>query len=265
MNEKVNFMNWDTPGVALITGASSGIGAEFARQLATQNFDLVLVARRTERLSALSNELQEKYSISAEVITADLSKQSDNEILVSKIKEIENLDVLINNAGFGLMSSFLSTDLAKLLEMISVHFTSPVMFCHAAIPGMSKIGRGVIINTSSIGIFDHTPGIMYSATKAAVTLFSELLRKNIRVPGIYIQCLCPGFTHTEFTGTDLMRGFNPDRVAPERWMTAEEVVSLSLASVKNSDTIFIPGEHNVIRAKKLRKKSVKEYLDARIL
>ena len=265
MNEKGNFMNWDAPGVALITGASSGIGAEFARQLATQNFDLVLVARRKERLNALSNELQEKYSINAEVITADLSKPSDNEILVSKIKEIENLDVLINNAGFGLMTGFLKTDLNKLVDMISVHFTSPVMFCHAAIPGMSKQGRGVIINTSSIGIFDHTPGIMYSTTKAAVAFFSEQLRRHIRGTDIYIQSLCPGYTHSEFFDTDTMQGFHNDLVRNEQWMTPEEVVSLSLASIKSKDTIFIPGEHNRKQAEKIRKSTVKKYLNAKIL
>ena len=266
MNEKVNFMNWDNPGVALITGASSGIGAEFARQLAVQDFDLILVARRREKLNALSKELQENYSINAEVMIADLSRSADNDIMVSKIKEVENLDVLINNAGFGVMTAFLGTDLNKFVDMINVHFTSPVMFCHAAIPGMSKRKRGVIINTSSTGIFSQTPGdIMYSTTKAAVTFFSELLRRHIRGTHIYIQSLCPGYTYSEFHDTDTMRGFHRDMVPQEQWMTAEEVVSLSLASIKSRDTIFIPGEQNLKRAEKIRKRTVKKYLNARIL
>lgn len=262
-----NFMNWDDPGVALITGASSGIGAEFSRQLAAQGFDLMLVARRQEKLDSLSKELQEKFSINAEVLIADLSNSADNNMMVSKIKNIENLDVLINNAGFGIMNKFLDSELNKLVDMITVHFTSPVMFCHSAIPIMLKRKRGVIINTSSMAVFLLQGGLMYSNTKAAITFFSELLGKDIKGKGIYIQSLCPGFTRTEFADTDLMRGVHKmlDMLPPEMWMTAEEVVSLSLASVKNRDIIFIPGEHNAIQAKKLRKKSVKKYLDARIL
>lgn len=259
-------MNWDNLGVALITGASSGIGAEFARQLAAQGFDLILVARRKEKLDTLNNELQKKYPINAEVMIADLSKPTDNDRMVLKIKELENLDVLINNAGFGIMNTFLGSDLKQLVDMINVHFTSPVMFCHAAIPNMSKRKRGVIINTSSLGIFNQIPAdIMYSTTKAALTHFSEHLRRNIRGTGIYIQSLCPGLTHSEFHDTDTMRGFQRNMVPQERWMTAEEVVSLSLASIKSRDTIYIPGEHNLKRAKRMRKNTVKKYLDARIL
>ena len=259
-------MNWDNPGVVLITGASSGIGAEFTRQLADQGFDLMLVARRKERLDDLSKEIEKEYSINAEVIVADLSSPADNDMMVSNIKKLENLDVLINNAGFGIMNTFLGTDLKKIVDMINVHFTSPVMFCHAAIPVMSKRKRGVIINTASMAIFNQRlADIMYSNTKAAITLFSEQLRRNIRGTGIYIQSLCPGLTTTEFHDTDSMRGFQRDMVPPEQWMTAEEVVSLSLASMKSRDTIFIPGEHNLKRAKKMRKTTVKKYLDARIL
>ncbi len=262
-----NFMNWDDPGVALITGASSGMGAEFARQLAAQGFDLILVARRQERLDSLSKELQEKFSINAEVLVADLANSADNNMMVSKIKKIENLDVLINNAGFGIMNKFLDSELNKLVDMITVHFTSPVMFCHSAIPIMLKRKRGVIINTSSMAIFMFQGNLMYDNTKAAVASFSELLGKDIKGKGIYIQCLCPGFTRTEIADTDLMRGVHKmlEMLPEEMWMTAEEVVSQSLASVKSRDIIFIPGEHNVIQAKKLRKKLAKKYLDARIL
>lgn len=138
MNNKENFMNWDNPGLALITGASSGIGAEFARKLAEQGFDLILVARRKEKLETLSNELQEKYSINVEVLVADLSKPTDNEKVISRISELDKLDVLINNAGFGIMNTFLDTDIKQYVDMINVHFTSTVMFSHAALPVMMK-------------------------------------------------------------------------------------------------------------------------------
>ena len=134
MNEKLNFMNWDNLGVALITGASS----EFARQIAAQGFDLILVARGKEKLNALSKELQVKFSINAEVMVADLSNPVDNEMMVSKIKKLENLDVLINNAGFGIMNTFLGSDLKRIVDMISVHFTSPVMFCQSLLEFFMK-------------------------------------------------------------------------------------------------------------------------------
>jgi len=136
MTYKENFMNWDNLGKALITGSSSGIGAEFARQLAEQGFDLILVARRKEKLNQLASLLIEKNDNKVEFLIADLSQMSDIEKVVSRIKKLDNLDVLINNAGFGFMSPFLQIEQIKLVNMINVHFTSPVLFCHAALPKM---------------------------------------------------------------------------------------------------------------------------------
>ena len=257
-----NFMGWENPGSALITGSSSGIGAEFARQLAQQGFDLILVARRKGRLDALSKTLQEKYSINVEVLVADLSKISDNEQVISRINEINNLDILINNAGFGILDNFLQIERMKHVEMINVHFTSPVMLCHATIPGMTKRKRGVIINTSSIfAINKDSSIIMYTATKSAVAIFSELLKVKVKGTGIYIQALCPGFTYSEFHDTDTMSGFQRDWYQPEQWMKAEEVVSLSLDAVKSKSVIFIPGERNKESGMINRKKNLSKYLN----
>ncbi|MBY8980597.1 MAG: SDR family NAD(P)-dependent oxidoreductase [Candidatus Lokiarchaeota archaeon] len=257
-----NFMGWESPGSALITGSSSGIGAEFARQLAQQGFDLILVARRKEKLDALSKTLQEKYSINAEVLVADLSKISDNEQVISKINEIENLDILINNAGFGILGNFLQIELMKYVDMINVHFTSPVMLCHATIPGMAKRKRGVIINTSSIfAIIKDSSLIMYTTTKSALAIFSELLNVKVKGTGIYIQALCPGFTYSEFHDTDTMNGFQRSWYNPEQWMKAEDVVSLSLDAVKSKSVIFIPGEINRQSGIINRKKKLSKYLN----
>lgn len=265
-NSKENFMNWDNPGIALVTGASSGIGAEFARQLAGQGFDLILVARRKEKLDALSRELQEKFSINAEVWVADLSKPANNDEVVSKISKLANLDVLINNAGFGINDTFLQIDVKRHVDMINVHFTSPVMFCHAAIPGMLKRKRGVIINTSSMSAFIRSSrSVMYPVTKAAITVFSEIIQKSFRRTGIYIQSLCPGFTYSDFHDTKTMKGFQRSLYPEESWMTAEEVVSLSLETVKTKNVIFIPGELNQKNIKDIRKATVKKYLKAKIL
>ncbi len=262
MNSENNFMGWENPGSALITGSSSGIGAEFARQLAQQGFDLILVARRKEKLDALSKTLQEKYSINVEVIVADLSKISDNEQVIKRINEIENLDMLINNAGFGIMQNFLKIERMKHVDMINVHFASPVILCHATIPGMAKRKRGVIINTSSMSAISKDSAlIMYTTTKSAVTIFSELLKVKVKGTGIYIQALCPGFTYSEFHDTNAMSGFQRSSYQPERWMEAEEVVSLSLDAVKSKSVIFIPGEINRALGKKNRKKNLRKYLN----
>jgi len=262
MNSVNNFMGWENPGSALITGSSSGIGAEFARQLAKQGFDLILVARRKEKLDALSKALQEKYSINVEVIVADLSKISDNEQVIKRINEIENLDILINNAGFGILDNFLQIERMKHVDMINVHFTSPVILCHAAIPGMAKRKRGVIINTSSIfAIIKDSSLVMYTATKSAVAIFSELLKVKVKGTGIYIQALCPGFTYSEFHDTDIMKGFQRSWFQSEQWMKAEDVVSLSLDAVKSKSVIFIPGEMNRVSGKKIRKRTLSKYLN----
>jgi len=262
MNTENNFMGWENPGSALITGSSSGIGAEFARQLAQQGFNLILVARRKEKLDALSKTLQEKYSNDVEVLVADLSNISDNEQVISRINEIENLDILINNAGFGIMDNFLQIERMKHVEMINVHFTSPVMLCHATIPGMVRRKRGVIINTSSIfAINKDSSLIMYTTTKSAVAIFSELLKVKVKGTGIFVQALCPGFTYTEFHDTDAMSGFQRSLYKAEQWMKAEEVVSLSLDAVKSKSVIFIPGEINLVEGKNLRKKKLKKYLN----
>jgi len=268
MSNKDNFMNWDNPGRALITGSSSGIGAEFARQLASQGFDLILVARRVERLKALCIELQEKYSISIEILVADLSKLTDTEKVVSRILELDDLDVLINNAGFGIMGTFLSIDRMRHVDMINVHLTSPIILCHAAIPVMIKRKRGAIINTSSVAALNkrhYTLSLMYTTTKGAITIFSEILKDKIKRTGIYIQALCPGITWTEFHESETMRGFQRNNIQKELWMTPEEVVSLSLKNVKTKDVIFIPGETNLNMAKHYRKSSVNKYLNAKIL
>ena len=257
-----NFMGWENPGSAFITGSSSGIGAEFARQLAQQGFDLILVARRKEKLDALRKTLQEKYSINVEVLVADLSKISDNEQVISRINEIENLDILINNAGFGILDNFLKIERMKHVDMINVHFTSPVMLCHATIPRMTKRKRGVIINTSSMSAINKDSSlIMYTTTKSAITIFSEILKEKVKGMGIFVQALCPGFTYSEFHDTESMSGFQRSWYQPERWMKAEEVVSLSLDAVKSKSVIFIPGEINKQLGIKTRKNKLKKYLN----
>jgi len=263
MSSKDKFMNWDNLGTALVTGASAGIGAEFARQLAELGFDLILVARRKNKLDSLGEKLSRNNSIQAEVLVADLSQPEDMDKVVSKILECDDLDVLINNAGYGIRTPFLEREYKQNAEMINVHYTSPVMFCHAAIKRMIERERGIIINNASGTAFVRVPEI-YSSSKAAITIFSELLKPLVRGKDIHIQALCPGFTYSEFHDTDSMQGFSRESFSKMHWMGAEEVVTLSLQAVKSRRVIFIPGEENRALMKAVRKSTFKKYLDCKI-
>jgi len=150
--------------------------------------------------------------------------------------------------------------------MINVHFTSAVMFCHATIPGMTKRNRGVIINTSSTAAVNKSQmGVMYTSTKTALTVFSELLQDKIKDTNICIQSLCPGFTYSEFHDTESMRGFQRNWFPKEAWMAAEDVVYLSLEAVKNKEVIFIPGKYNQKNSRKIREAKIEQYLTAKRL
>ena len=264
MNGRENFMNWDNPGSALITGASSGIGAEFARQLAGQGFNLILVARRKQRLESLSQDVSNKYNIKAEVLVADLSKMSDIEKVASKISNTANIDVLINNAGYGIFRPFEERENKQNAEMINVHYTAPVMHCHAAIKGMKTRKRGVIINVAS-GMVIVRKNIMYSSSKAALVAFTEILKAEMKHSDIEIQALCPGYTYTEFQTTETMKGYNLEDYSEMYWMSAEEVVTSSLKAIKSRNAIFLPGEENRELLKAYRKATFKKYLNCQIL
>ncbi len=264
MIDRENFMKWENLGTALITGASSGIGAEFARELAKQGFNLILVARRKQRLETLSQELNNKYDIKSEVLVADLSKMSDIELVASKISNTVNLDVLINNAGYGIFKPFEERKNIQNAEMINLHYTAPVMHCHAAIKGMKARKRGVIINVAS-GLAIVRTDIMYSSSKAALVVFTEILKAEMKSTGINIQALCPGYTYTEFHDTETMKGYNREDYSEMYWMSAEEVVISSLKAIKSRNAICLPGEENIELLKAYRKATFKKYLNCQIL
>ena len=226
---------------ALITGASSGIGAEFARQLASVGFNLVLTARREEKLAALAAELQPAHNITAEVIAADLAQSEDVERLEARLAEL-NLAVLVNNAGFGTTSGFMKSNLEQQMAMLNVHMMAVMRLCRAALPGMVARGGGVIINVSSISAFFPSPGdVNYPASKAYLNVFSQALQAELLESGIIVQALCPGFTVTEFHDTDMMTEFDREKVPSALWMSAEDVVSTSLHSLNPNRVICIPG------------------------
>jgi short-subunit dehydrogenase len=235
----------EKPAKALITGASSGIGAEFARRLAARGTDLVLVARREDRLVALAGELRERFGIRAETLRADLSDPAGIADVEARIAATGGLDLLINNAGFGTAGKFAEIEPGKPLEMIDVHLTATVRLTRAALPGMIARHRGAVINVSSLAAFFPMPGsAVYAASKSFLNVFSESLALELRGAGVRVQALCPGFTYTEFHDTAEFARFQRSQVPKWLWMTASDVVSASLEALGRDKVIVLPGWRN---------------------
>lgn len=228
---------------ALITGASAGLGEEYAKQLAAGGADLILVARREDRLEKLASELKAKYGIEVEVFPADLSLEENINRLAEKIKATEDLDLLINNAGFGGRNDFVRDDSGEAEQMIRVHVVAPTVLTRAALGAMLKRNRGAIINVSSVAAFSPLSGSLYSSTKAFLVMFSENLQNELYDTGIKIQALCPGFTHTEF---HQLAGIDKENIPGFLWMKADRVVRISLRALARKKVIIIPGKRNKV-------------------
>lgn len=224
------------PKTALITGASSGIGAEFARQLAAQGYGLILVARREDRLQNLAAELESTLFVPVELIVADLAEQAGLERVASRIGELPDLDILVNNAGFGMSGRFEGIDFEIHHRAVQVHVLASVRLAHAALQGMVARRSGSIINVASMAGLIPVRNVTYSATKAYLVSFSRALHHEIQGNGVRIQALCPGYVHTELHSSKL-----PPRSPAFMWTTADKVVAESLAALRRNQVICIPG------------------------
>lgn len=242
-SKQIPFLNWEHPGKAFITGASAGIGASFAKAFAKKGFDLILLARREDRLKMLADQLKSEYAIDCNIISADLSDINDVEKVVTDIQKTEKLDVLINNAGFATIGYFADIPIEKSMHMFHTHMTAVVKLTHAALQGMLSRGRGAIINVSSVAAFLLTPGnVMYDATKSFLATFSENLYLEVNDRGIRVQALCPGFTRTEFHDVGDFKNFDKSEIPDAAWMMPDDVVSLSLKALeRDKEVVFIPG------------------------
>jgi uncharacterized protein len=224
--------------LALITGASSGIGAVFARKLAARGHDLILVARRRERMEDLARELSPAH---VEVLPADLSNDEGIDAVSSRILALPALDVLVNNAGFGLKGRFWETPAAEQQSMQRVHIDATLRLTHAALQGMVRCNSGAIVNVSSVAAYARSQAnVGYCASKGWINDFSEGLYLELQAVGsqVQIQALCPGFTYSEFH--DVM-GVSRDRIAKRLWMDAEDVVDASLAGLARNKLFVVPG------------------------
>ncbi len=239
---------------SLITGAASGIGRAFAKHLASQGYNLILIDKDKEKLEDLSKDLSNEYPQEIEIRVVNLSNQSELNNLKDYVLKIDNLEILINNTGFGLSGHFTQNELVKQQEMINVHITSCFTLCRVAIPGMIERSKGFIINVSSMGALIPILGnVIYNATKVFTITFSEALQAELRNTGVKIQVLCPGYVDSGFYNSEELKGFKRATIPKRMWMTADKVTELSLKALKKDKVIFVPGLKNRILLRILTK------------
>ena len=232
--------------LCLITGASAGIGAEFARQYAALGWDIALTARREERLTALASELEAKYGIHTISIAQDLARANSADKIISALSEQgRHVDALINNAGYGLPGTFFNTSWKSQADFIRVLYTAPIELAHKVLPGMADRGYGRIINVASLagyaaGSNGHT---LYASVKSGLIKFSESLNAECDAfEGADIHCtaLCPGFTYSEFHDVNGTRE-QMNKMSKHMWMDAAPVVKAGIDAVNRGQPVVVPG------------------------
>jgi len=231
--------------VALITGASSGIGAEIARGLAARGHGLVLVARREERLAELAQELGGRHGVRAEAYRADLEDASGRDDLATRVAEAGlEIGILVNNAGFGDAGDFHDRDRGRFLRMVELNCAALTDLQARYLPAMVKRGEGAVINIASTAAFQPIPGnAVYAATKAFVLSLSEAVHGELGGTGVTLTAVCPGPVKTEFVAEAGMEGAE-SRVPDFVWLTAEEVAKASIQGAEKGKRVVVPGMLN---------------------
>ncbi|MGW3862835.1 SDR family NAD(P)-dependent oxidoreductase [Streptomyces sp. NPDC005047] len=221
---------------ALITGSTAGIGAAFARRLAADGHNLVLVARDTKRLHEQATELHDRHGIEAEVLTADLSTDAGIDAVATRLGERRHpVDLLINNAGFGNKGKFLDVSMADELTMLKVHCEAVLRLTSAAVEAMRERGRGGVVNVASVAAF--VPRGTYGASKAWVVQFTQGVAKDLAGSGLRLMALAPGFVRTEFHER---AGMGTDNIPNWMWLDADKVVAAALDDLSRGKSLSIP-------------------------
>jgi hypothetical protein len=227
--------------LAVVTGASSGIGAAFARALAARGYDLALAARRQDRLQQLADELGQQFHANCTLLRADLTREEELRSVEDFLAAAPHLQLLVNNAGFGTLEKFSASPIESQDAMHRVHVLATLRLTHAALRNFTAGGQGAIINVSSVAAFAPRPGTTsYYATKAWINSFTEGLYLELKAAGsrVRVQALCPGFTLTEFH--DVL-GTGRDFISRSWWMSAEDVVQASLDGLEKGKLFVVPG------------------------
>ncbi|MDP9604757.1 UNVERIFIED_ORG: short-subunit dehydrogenase [Variovorax paradoxus] len=225
-------------GTALVTGASSGIGAVYADRLARRGFDLILVARNRERLEALAAKLMRETGRKVEVLSADLTDRKDIALVEAALRTRGDITMLVNNAGFGAAAPLLGSDIEKMAEMIELNVSVLTRLTYAAVPGFVERGAGTLVNIASIvAISPETLNGVYGGSKAFVLALSQSLQHELKDKGVRVQAVLPGATATEFWG---VAGVPMEHLPKEIVMTAENMVDAALAGLDQGEQVTIP-------------------------
>ncbi|MFD8153991.1 MULTISPECIES: SDR family NAD(P)-dependent oxidoreductase [unclassified Streptomyces] len=221
---------------ALITGSTAGIGAAFARRLAADGHNLVLVARDTKRLREQATELHDRHGIEAEVLTADLAEDRGIEAVADRLRDRKSpVDLLVNNAGFGNKGRFLEVSMADELRMLKVHCEAVLRLTAAATEAMRERGRGGVVNVASVAAF--VPRGTYGASKAWVVQFTQGAARDLAGSGVRLMALCPGFVRTEFHER---AGMGTDNIPGWMWLDADKLVAAALHDLARGKTLSVP-------------------------
>ncbi|MEV8537459.1 SDR family oxidoreductase [Streptomyces sp. NPDC051572] len=221
---------------ALITGSTAGIGAAFARRLAADGHNLVLVARNTERLGEQATELHDRHGIEAEVLTADLATDKGIDRVAARLADRKNpVDLLVNNAGFGNKGRYLDVSMADELKMLKVHCEAVLRLTSAATEAMRERGRGGVVNVASVAAF--VPRGTYGASKAWVVQFTQGAAKDLAGTGVRLMALAPGFVRTEFHER---AGMGTDNIPNWMWLDADKLVAAALSDLARGKSLSIP-------------------------
>jgi uncharacterized protein len=233
---------------ALVTGASTGIGAAIATELASRGVDLVLVARSADKLAALGEQLAAAHGVDVEVLPADLTDPDQLRTVEERLHrgDTRAVDLLVNNAGFGTSGPFLASTPDRASGEIALNVTALTRLTHAVLGRLVDQGRGGVLNVSSIGAFQPVPNLaVYAATKAFVSSFTEAVHEEVRGTGVHVTALCPGFTRSDFVETAGAED-QASRLPGLLWQEAEPVARAGIDGVRRGRAVVVSGSINKV-------------------
>lgn len=233
--------NGSPRGLAVVTGAAGGLGSTFAKKLAQRGYRLLLIDLRPGPLAEVCEKLTAEHGVEADAYAVDLCNREEVQLLAQRLEQMPDIELLINNAGYGNADYFADTDPASLVGMADLHVVAPTILMRAVLPGMLERNRGNILNVSSLGGWIHAAGnAQYGATKNFLSVLTQSLHQELLGTNVRVQALCPGFVRTGFHAAEGMKAFKHSP-AERMWMTADQVVDCALAKLTSKQVLIVPG------------------------